>query len=160
QTGRRATRIALLNVGGLAPGMNAVAEAAVRLGLDRGHTMLGIDGSFRGLMAGDVRELRWGNVEGWSSLGGAELGISRHVPTVRDLYAIGRGLEDQRGDGLVILGAQRVAGLLIPGGWDAFAAAHTLQGERDRYPAFQIPMICLPATVDNNIPGSELSVGA
>jgi 6-phosphofructokinase 1 len=149
QTRRRATRIALLNVGGLAPGMNAVAEAAVRLGLDRGHTMLGIDGSFRGLMDGDVRELRWGDVEGWSSLGGAELGISRHVPTVRDLYAIGRGLEDQRVDGLLIIG-----------GWDAFAAAHTLQGERDRYPAFQIPTICLPATVDNNIPGSELSVGA
>src|SRR5215211_6780675 len=103
QTGRRATRIALLNVGGLAPGMNAVAEAAVRLGLDRGHTMLGIDGSFRGLMDGDVRELRWGDVEGWSSLGGAELGISRHVPTVRDLYAIGRGLEDQRVSGLLIV---------------------------------------------------------
>jgi 6-phosphofructokinase 1 len=149
QTRRRATRIALLNVGGLAPGMNAVAEAAVRLGLDRGHTMLGVDGSFRGLMDGDVRELRWGDVEGWSGLGGAELGISRDVPTVKDLYAVGRGLEDQG-----------VHGLLIIGGWDAFAAANTLQRERERYPAFQIPTICLPATVDNNIPGSELSVGA
>jgi 6-phosphofructokinase 1 len=149
RTRRRATRIALLNVGGLAPGMNAVGEAAVRLGLDRGHTMLGVNGSFRGLMDGDVRELQWGDVEGWSGLGGAELGISREVPTVKDLYAIGRGLEDQG-----------VHGLLIIGGWDAFAAAHTLQREQERYPAFQIPTICLPATVDNNIPGSELSVGA
>jgi 6-phosphofructokinase 1 len=149
RTRRRATRIALLNVGGLAPGMNAVGEAAVRLGLDRGHTMLGVNGSFRGLMDGDVRELQWGDVEGWSGLGGAELGISRDVPTVKDLYAIGRGLEDQG-----------VHGLLIIGGWDAFAAAHTLQREQERYPAFQIPTICLPATVDNNIPGSELSVGA
>jgi 6-phosphofructokinase 1 len=149
QTRRRATRIALLNVGGLAPGMNAVAWAAVRLGLDRGYTMLGINGSFRGLMDGDVRELQWGDVEGWSSLGGAELGISRHVPTVRDLDDIGRGLEEQR-----------VSGLLIIGGWDAFEAAHTLDRERDRYPAFHIPTICLPATIDNNIPNSELSVGA
>jgi 6-phosphofructokinase 1 len=149
RTRRRATRIALLNVGGLAPGMNAVGEAAVRLGLDRGHTMLGVNGSFRGLMDGDVRELQWGDVEGWSGLGGAELGISRDVPTVKDLYAIGRGLEDQG-----------VHGLLIIGGWDAFAAAHTLHREQERYPAFQIPTICLPATVDNNIPGSELSVGA
>jgi 6-phosphofructokinase 1 len=100
-------------------------------------------------MDGDVRELQWGNVEGWSGLGGAELGISREVPTAKDLYAIGRGLEDQG-----------VHGLLIIGGWDAFAAAHTLQREQERYPAFQIPTICLPATVDNNIPGSELSVGA
>ena len=149
QTRRRPARIALLNVGGLAPGMNAIAGAAVRLGLDRGYTMLGIDGSFRGLMDGDVRELEWGDVEGWSSLGGAELGISRHVPTVEDLDAIGRGLEDQR-----------VHGLLIIGGWDAFEAAHTMDRERGRYPAFDIPTICLPATIDNNIPNSELSVGA
>jgi 6-phosphofructokinase 1 len=149
QTRRRATRIALLNVGGLAPGMNAVAGAAVRLGLDRGYTMLGINGSFHGLMDGDVRELEWGDVEGWSGRGGAELGISRHVPTVKDLDAIGRGLEDQR-----------VGGLLIIGGWDAFQAAHTMHRERERFPAFDIPTICLPATVDNNIPGSELSVGA
>jgi len=149
QARRRDARIAVLNVGGLAPGMNAVAEAAVRLGLDRGYTMLGIEGSFRGLMDGDVRELRWGDVEGWSGRGGAELGISRHVPTVKDLYAIGRGLEDQR-----------VSGLLIVGGWDAFQAACTMHRERDRYPAFNIPTICLPATIDNNIPNSELSVGA
>jgi 6-phosphofructokinase 1 len=145
----RPTRIALLNVGGLAPGMNAVAGAAVRLGLDRGHTMLGVNGSFRGLMDGDVRELRWGDVEGWTSLGGAELGISRQVPTVNDLYAIGRGLEEQRVDGLLLIG-----------GWDGFEAACTMQRERARYPAFQIPTIYLPATIDNNIPRSELSVGA
>ncbi|HWD44535.1 MAG TPA: 6-phosphofructokinase [Actinomycetota bacterium] len=149
QTRRRATRIALVNVGGLAPGMNAVAGAAVRLGLDRGHTMLGVNGSFRGLMEGDVRELQWGDVEGWSGLGGAELGISRHVPTVKELYAIGRGLEEQRVDGLLIIG-----------GWDAFMAACTMQRERERYPAFNLPTILLPATIDNNLPNSELSVGA
>ena len=149
ETRRRDTRIAVLHVGGLAPGMNAVAGAAVRLGLDRGYTMLGVNGSFGGLMDGDVRELQWGDVEGWSGLGGAELGISRHVPTVKDLDAIGHGLEDQR-----------VSGLLIIGGWDAFEAAHTMDRERERYPAFRIPTICLPATIDNNIPNSELSVGA
>ena len=129
--------------------MNAAAKAAVRLGLDRGHTMLGINGSFEGLVNGDVVELKWGDVEGWTSQGGAELGISRRVPTVEDLYAIGRGLERQGIDGLLIIG-----------GWDAFNAAHTMQGERERYPAFQIPMIVLPATIDNDIPNSELSVGA
>ena len=149
RTRERATRIALLNVGGLAPGMNAVAGAAVRLGLDRGHTMLGVNGSFRGLMDGDVRELTWGDVEGWTSLGGAELGISRQVPTVNDLFAIGRGLESHGVDGLLIIG-----------GWDAFEAACTMQRERARYPAFGVPTIYLPATIDNNIPGSELSVGA
>jgi len=145
----RPTRIAVLHVGGLAPGMNAAVHAAVRLGLYRGHTMLGVTGSFRGLIDGDVRELNWGDVEGWTSRGGAELGISRQVPTVKDLYSIGRGLEQHRVDALLIIG-----------GWDAFESAHTLNNERERYPAFRIPMICLPATIDNNIPNSELSVGA
>lgn len=146
---RKSTRLGVLNVGGLAPGMNAVAHAAVRLGLDRGHTMVGIHNSFQGLVDDEVTELQWGDVEGWTSRGGAELGISRRVPTVKDLYAIGRGIEKHGLDGL-----------LIVGGWDAFAAVSTMQSEQDRYPAFQVPMIVLPATIDNNMPASELSVGA
>ncbi len=146
---QKSSRIAVLNVGGLAPGMNAAARAAIRLGLDRGHVMLGVEGSFQGLVDGDVREMRWGDVEGWTGRGGAELGISRHVPTVKDLYAIGRGLEQNGVDALLIIG-----------GWDAFQAALSLRGEAERYPAFQLPMICLPATIDNNIVNSEYSVGA
>jgi len=143
------SRLALLNIGGLAPGMNAAARAAVRLGLQRGLTMLGVDGSFSGLVDGNVRELTWGDVSGWTWQGGAKLGISRHVPTVEDLHAIGLGLE-----------RHRIDGLLLVGGWDAFAATGTLHAERHRHPALQIPTIVLPATVDNNIPGTEMTVGA
>ena len=28
------------------------------------------------------------------------------------------------------------------------------------FPAFDIPVVCLPATIDNNLPGTELSIGA
>jgi 6-phosphofructokinase 1 len=35
-----------------------------------------------------------------------------------------------------------------------------LRSQRGSYPAFDIPMICLPATINNNLPGTELSVGA
>ncbi len=145
----RPSRIGILNVGGLAPGMNAAARAAVRLGLDRGHTMLGVRGSFAGLAEDQVSELQWGDVEGWTGRGGAELGISRHVPTVKQFYAIGRGLEKHRIDALLVIG-----------GWDAYESTQLMHNERDRYPAFQIPMICLPASIDNNLPGSELSVGS
>ena len=142
-------RLAIIHAGGLAPGMNTAARAAVRLGLDRGHTMLGVRGSFQGLIDGRIEELRWGDVEGWTALGGAELGTSRQIPTVEQLYAVGRAIENHRIDGL-----------LIVGGWMAYRAAHQLFGERDRYPAFKIPMICLPASIDNNLPGSELAIGA
>ena len=145
----RPYRLAIIHAGGLAPGMNAAVRAAVRFGLDRGHTLLGVRGSFDGLIAGRIDELTWGDVEGWTASGGSELGTSRCIPTVERLYAVARALE-----------SQRIDGLLIVGGWVAYKAAHDLHCERDRYPAFKIPMICLPATIDNNLPGSELSIGA
>ena len=146
--GEAPRRVAILHAGGLAPGMNTAARAAVRLGIDRGHTMLGVRGGFPGLRDGQVEELTWGDVEGWTSIGGAELGIRRSVPDIEDLYAIGRSLE-----------AARVDALLVVGGWNAYQGAHRLWEERDRYPAFRIPVVCVPASIDNNLPGSELAIG-
>src|SRR5262249_49340997 len=53
---RRRFRIAVVHGGGLAPGMNTAVRAAVRLGLDRGYTVLAVKNGFRGLRTGDVRE--------------------------------------------------------------------------------------------------------
>lgn len=142
-------RIAIIHAGGLAPGMNPAVRAAVRLGQDRGYVMLGVRGGFQGLIDGCIEELTWGNVEGWSALGGAELGTNRQIPTLEQYYSVGRALE-----------VHRIDALLIIGGWAAYKAAYALYQERERYPAFKIPMICLPASIDNNLPGSELSVGA
>ena len=145
----RPRRLAVVHGGGLAPGMNTAARAAVRLGLDRGHTMLGVRGSFEGLLDGRIEELSWGDVEGWAAMGGAQLGTTRHVPSVEQLYTVARAIETHRIDGLLIIG-----------GWTAYKAAHLLYSERERYPAFKLPIICLPASIDNNLPGSELSIGA
>src|SRR4030095_215975 len=90
-----------------------------------------------------------GDVDGWTSEGGAELGISRKVPSVEELYALGRAVERHRIDRVFVIG-----------GWDAFKAVTLIRRKRDKSPAFQIPIVMLPATIDNNIPGSELAVGA
>lgn len=144
-----AKRIAVVHAGGLAPGMNAAARAAVRLGIERGHTMLGVRGGFPGLRDGDISELSWGDVEGWTQPGGAELGIRREVPSVEHLYSISRALEEHQVDALLVIG-----------GFNAYLSAHLLHGERDRYPAFRMPIVCVPASIDNNLPGSELAIGA
>ena len=149
QDGVRPKRVAIIHAGGLAPGMNTAARAAVRLGLDHDFTMLGIYGGFPGLLDGEVRELSWDDVEGWVGDGGAELGTRREVPTIEQLYALGRAIE-----------SHEINALLIIGGYNAYLAAHELVTERDRYPAFNIPIICVPASIDNNLPGSELSIGA
>ena len=142
-------RVAILHAGGLAPGMNTAARAAVRLGIDHGLTMLGIEGGFPGLLDGAVKELSWADVEGWVGEGGAALGTHRGYPTIEQLYSIGRSLESNHIDGLIVIG-----------GFNAYLGAHTLIRERDRYPAFNIPIVCVPASIDNNLPGSELSIGA
>lgn len=142
-------RVAILHAGGLAPGMNTAARAAVRLGIDHGLTMLGIEGGFPGLLDGAVKELSWADVEGWVGEGGAALGTHREYPTIEQLYSIGRSLESNHIDGLIVIG-----------GFNAYLGAHTLIKERDRYPAFNIPIVCVPASIDNNLPGSELSIGA
>lgn len=106
-------------------------------------------GGFEGLLNGRISTLSWGDVEGWTATGGAELGTTRQVPSVEQLYSVARALE-----------THHVNGLLVIGGWMAYEAAYRLYSERDRYPAFKIPIIYLPATIDNNLPGSDLSIGA
>ena len=50
-------------------------------------------------------------------------------------------------------------GLLVIGGFEAYTSVLTLAKARSKYPAFCIPMITLPATISNNVPGSEHSMG-
>jgi len=147
--GQRQSRFVVLHCGGPSPGMNTVVRAAVRLGMDKGHTMLAARNGFQGLAEGDVEEMTWMSVSGWVSRGGAELGTNRHAPEGRDFYAIARQLESHRIDGLMMIG-----------GWDGYQAAYELFRKRDEFPTFNIPMVCVPASIDNNLPGSQLSIGA
>ncbi len=147
--GQRRLRLAVMNSGAPAAGMNTAIRAAVRMGLDRGHIMLGVTNGFQGLIDGHIKEMDWMSVNNLASMGGSELGASREVPSGRDFYAIARNLEEHQ-----------IQGLLVIGGWSAYEGAYHLYLERDNYPAFNIPIICLPASINNNLPGSELSIGA
>ena len=147
--GQRRLNLAVMTASAPAPGMNTAVRAAVRFGLDRGHHMIGINNSFLGLIENDIREFGWMDVDHWASMGGSELGTNRHVPIGKDFYAIARTIEEREIDGLLIIG-----------GWAGYTSALHLLHERENFPAFDIPIICLPATINNNLPGSELSVGA
>jgi 6-phosphofructokinase 1 len=149
EPGQKRLRLALLHSGSLAPGMNTAVRAAVRLGIDQGHTMLAIQNGFQGMVEGDVREMDWMSVSSWVSKGGAELGTNRKVPAGSDFYMIARQLE-----------AHQIDGLLIIGGWTGYQGAYQLYSRRDDFPAFNIAMVCLPASINNNLPGSQLSIGA
>jgi 6-phosphofructokinase 1 len=49
---------------------------------------------------------------------------------------------------------------MIIGGWSAYEAAYKLYTQRETFAAFNLPIICMPASIDNNLPGSEISIGA
>lgn len=149
RTGRRHFRLAVMHAGGLAPGMNTAVRAAVRLGLDRGYTVLAVKNGFRGLRKGQVQEMGWMDVSGWVSDGGAELGTDRYVPADEDIAQIA----DQ-------ISAHRIDGLLMAGGWEGYEAAHELHRHRERHAALDIPIVCLPMTIANDLPGTELSIGS
>lgn len=147
--GQTPLRIAILNAGGPAPGMNTAARAAVRIALDKGHQVVGVRNGFQGLIDGDFREMEWMSVNGWAPMGGAELGTSRKIPEGGELYAIARNIERHRIDAILVIG-----------GFAGYQAAYKLYSARPNYPALNIPIVCLPATIDNDLPGSELSIGA
>ena len=149
QEERKGYRIALMHSGAPAPGMNTVVRTAVRWGANRGLTMLGIQNGFRGLIRGDIQELTWMDVRGLVSLGGAEIGTNRYIPTNGDYYAIARSIEEYQIDALLVVGGEA--------GYDGVFEIFSRQKE---FPNFRIPIICLPATIDNDRPGSELSIGS
>lgn len=149
QPGQERLQLAVMHAGGPSPGMNTAVRAAVRLALDQGHQVMGIHNGFRGLLKGQVEELGWMSVHGWASKGGAELGTSRKIPTEEEYDRIAE-----------IFAEHSIDGLLMIGGYTGYQAVYELYKHRDRYSAFNIPMICMPASINNNLPGSEHSIGA
>jgi 6-phosphofructokinase 1 len=146
---QRRLRLGILHAGGPAAGMNMAVRVAVRVGIDNGHTMLGITNGFRGLERGNIREMDWMSVNGWASRGGAELGTSRHLPRDDQFGQIAEQLEEHQIDGLLMIG-----------GWAGYRGAYQLNAQAERFPRLGLPIVCLPATINNDVPGTELSIGA
>jgi 6-phosphofructokinase 1 len=144
-SGQKRYHIGVLNTGAPAPGMNTAARAAIRLGLDQGHIMLGIRNGFEGFARNEVQNMNWMDVTGWASMGGSMLGTSRIVPQGGDLYAIARAIEENSIDALLVIG-----------GWNGYMAVNSMLNVRANFPAFNIPIICLPTSINNNLPGSGI----
>ena len=141
-------RVGIIHVGAPAGGMNAATRQAVRYCLARGHTPIGIQNGFNGLLDDAVQELSWLRVDNWTTRGGSELGTNRTLPDV-DLGGIAASFQAHSFDALLMIG-----------GFEALLALEMLEGARKHYPSFQIPMVHLPATLSNNLPLTEHSLGS
>ncbi|KAK3310913.1 phosphofructokinase-domain-containing protein [Chaetomium strumarium] len=149
-------RIGFINVGAPAGGMNAAVRAGVAYCLSRGHEPVAIYNGFAGLARhhgdkplGAVRDFNWLDVDGWASKGGSEIGTNRELPSESGMEAIANLIEQYNFDALFVIG-----------GFEAFHAVSQLRKARDQYPSLCIPMTVLPATISNNVPGTEYSLGS
>lgn len=141
-------RFAVMTVGAPAAGMNSCTRAFVRLLLYQGHTALGIGEGFAGLLQDDVHEMTWKEVDCWGSCGGSCLGTNRTTPDKKTLPEIAAKF-----------GEYRIQGLLIIGGFEAYHSLIVLEENRELYTAFRIPLLGVAATISNNVPGTETSLG-
>ncbi|KXS94945.1 hypothetical protein AC578_6128 [Pseudocercospora eumusae] len=148
-------RVGIIHVGAPAGGMNAATRAAVAYCLTKGHTPVALHNGFPGLCRhhddqplGSVREVSWLDAENWGSRGGSEIGTNRGLPS-----------EDFK-TAAYCFDKYKIDALFLVGGFEAFTAVSELRKARDQYDAFKIPMVVLPATVSNNVPGTEFSIGS
>ncbi|XP_072186325.1 ATP-dependent 6-phosphofructokinase, platelet type isoform X1 [Excalfactoria chinensis] len=140
--------VAVLNVGAPAAGMNAAVRSAVRVGITEGHKMFAVIDGFEGFARGKIKEISWGDVGGWTGQGGSILGTKRTLPA-KYLEKIA----DQ-------MRTNNINALMVIGGFEAYLGLLELSAAREKYDEFCVPMVMVPATVSNNVPGSDFSIGA
>ncbi|XP_045080759.1 ATP-dependent 6-phosphofructokinase, platelet type-like isoform X7 [Coregonus clupeaformis] len=140
--------VAVLNVGAPAAGMNAAVRSAVRVGITEGHKMFAVNDGFEGFYKGQIKEIKWGDVGGWTGQGGSILGTKRTLPAKH---------LDKIAEQITI---HNINALLVIGGFEAFECLLQLYEARTSHEDFCIPMCVLPATISNNMPGTDLSIGA
>jgi 6-phosphofructokinase 1 len=131
------------------PGMNASVRILTRMALDSGYRVFGATYGFEGLLEGEIAELGWMSVSGWASRGGSELGAAHLMLAKQDLAALSRILEQNQ-----------ITAMLLIGGMDAYENAKLIKKHRADYPALMIPIILVPASINNNLPATEFSIGA
>uniref|UniRef100_A0A8C3YVC5 6-phosphofructokinase type A n=1 Tax=Catagonus wagneri TaxID=51154 RepID=A0A8C3YVC5_9CETA len=140
--------VAVMNVGAPAAGMNAAVRSTVRIGLIQGNRVLVVHDGFEGLAKGQIEEAGWSYVGGWTGQGGSKLGTKRTLPK-KSFEQISANITKFNIQGLVIIG-----------GFEAYTGGLELMEGRKQYDELCIPFVVIPATVSNNVPGSDFSVGA
>lgn len=136
-------RIGVLTSGGDAPGMNAAIRAVVRKAIFHDLEIFGVIGGFAGLMAGNMNKLERGSVGDIIHRGGTIL-YSARCDEFKTIKGQKKGLEQ--------LKKFQLDGLVVIGGDGSFRGAQALS-------ELGFPCICIPATIDNDIAGTEFTIG-
>jgi len=136
-------RIGVLSSGGDAPGINPCLRAVIRTAIFHDLEVMGIEDGYEGLIHGDMYELRPRDVGGVLKEGGTFLRTAR-CPEFKELKVQRKGLRE--------LNAAEIDALVVVGGDGSLRGALALS-------KLGFPVVGAPASIDNDIYGTEMSLG-
>jgi 6-phosphofructokinase 1 len=137
------TAIGLLTAGGDCPGLNAAIRAVTATTTADGGRVVGFRNGWAGVMDDDAVELDRDRVRGIIGRGGTILGTSRRDPYVHGEGAASISTTFER---------HRLDTLIVVGGDGTLRTAARLDAEG-------IPIVGIPKTIDNDVPGTDVSFG-
>lgn len=136
--------IGVLTSGGDAPGMNACVRAVTRAAIFEGWKVYGIYRGYEGLIMGNIKELSTESVSNTIQRGGTILKTARSTE-----FRTPEGRKKAH-DNVEKFG---IDALVIVGGNGSLAGAQIFASEYD------IPVIGLPGTIDNDLYGTDSTIG-
>jgi 6-phosphofructokinase 1 len=136
-------KIGVMTSGGDSPGMNPAIRAVVRKAIYHNVEVYGIYGGYTGLISGNIKKLELGSVGDIIQRGGTMLQSSR-CPEFKTKEGQQKGIEQLKAHG--------IEGLVVIGGDGSYRGAKALTEQG-------FPCVGVPGTIDNDIPGTELTIG-
>lgn len=136
--------IGMLTSGGDAPGMNAAIRALTRAAIFNGIKVKAIYRGYKGLITGEIKEFQTENVSNIIQQGGTILKSARCAEflTQEGRKAAHKNLTEHGIDALVVLG-----------GDGTFTGARVFSQE------YNIPIVGVPCTIDNDLYGTDSTIG-
>src|SRR4051812_43348655 len=139
-----AKKVAVLTGGGDCPGLNAVIRAVARRSFARGYEVVAARECWRGMVDGLFSPLGPGQISGILPRGGTIIGTSRTNP-----YKLDGAVDKVRAN----FESQGIDALVAIGGEDTLGVAARLYGD------FQLPVVGVPKTIDNDLSGTDYTFG-
>jgi 6-phosphofructokinase 1 len=136
-------KIGVLTGGGDAPGLNAALKAAVIKANEFGYEVIGIRRGWAGLLELDTQPLSPDEVEEIHSRGGVLLYTSRTNPFK---------IEEGPAQAIKNMEKLKIDALIVMGGEDTLGVAQRLY-------EMGVPVVGVPKTIDNDLPGTDYSIG-
>ena len=136
--------IGVLTSGGDAPGMNAAIRAVTRAAIFEGWKVFGVYRGWEGLIMGDIKEFTSSSVSNTIQRGGTILKTARSEEF---------RTKEGRAKAAANIKKFGIDALVVIGGNGSLEGAQILAREYD------IPVIGLPGTIDNDLYGTDSTIG-